>query len=293
VFSVREGRPRLNPFDGHGIVPGTMSGRALVKSLFVSGMIAIFASCSERTGEPVVWVGPPLDDTTGSGGAWAGEGNAPVPSGAGGRDPWGGLCAPCVSGRECGGRNDYCVALNEHERFCGRDCFQGGGCPTGYLCERVRSEGEPQCVPVTGNCRHIPLKATPTPSELREAALDVVNDVRARYGLRRLGLDLCLNVVAQESAEELAGTRDLRGKFERECAGNDHCECDWAGEAEGMVAAFDLRWEDVVERSIEEHLSESPNGRYVRTLLSPDFKRLGVGVVLSGDEGFSALAFGL
>jgi hypothetical protein len=27
--------------------------------------------------------------------------------------------------------------------------------------------------------------------------------------------------------------------------------------------------------------------------LSPDFKRLGVGVVLSGDEGFSALAFGL
>ena len=114
-----------------------------------------------------------------------------------------------------------------------------------------------------------------------------------RYGLGSLGLEICLNVVAQESAEELAATRDALGKFERECDGNGPCECDWAGEAESMVAAFDLRWEDVVELSIERHFSDSASGSYVRTLLSPEFGRLGVGVVLSGDEGFSALSCGV
>jgi hypothetical protein len=139
----------------------------------------------------------------------------------------------------------------------------------------------------------VALKATPTLSALREAALETVNDLRVRYGLSPLGLDICLNVVAQESAEELAATRDTLGKFERECGGAGPCECDWAGEAEGVVAAFDLRWEDVVELSIEQHFEDSPNGSYMRTLLSPELARLGVGVVLSGDEGFSALSFGL
>ncbi len=290
MFSVREPRQRLNPLGEHVILRGTMFGRAVVPFAFVSGFIAFSAACSERAGEPVVWVGPPLD---GAGGSPAGgDGNLPGAGGEG-QDPFGGLCSPCDSGRQCGDRDDYCVELTEHEFFCGRDCFEGDGCPRGYSCERVSEQGYTQCVPVTGNCRHVALKATPTKAALREAALDAVNDVRSRYGLPPLGLDICLNVVAQESAEELAGTRDLLGKFERECEDEEHCECDWAGQAEGMVAAFDLRWEDVVERSIDEHLMQAPNGGYVRTLLSPDFERLGVGVVLSGDEGFSALSFGL
>jgi hypothetical protein len=269
-----------------------MFGRAVVPFAFVSGFIAFSAACSERAGEPVVWVGPHLDGTPGAGGSSAGDGNGPGGSG-GVSDPWGGLCSPCDSGRECGDHDDYCVELSDHERFCGRDCFEGDGCPFGYSCERVSDQGDGQCLPVTGNCRHVALKATPTLSALREAALEAVNDVRMRYGLNRLGLDICLNVVAQESVEELAATRDTLGKFERECDGGGPCECDWAGEAEGVVAAFDLRWEDVVELSIEQHFSDSANGNYVRTLLSPEFERLGVGVILSGDEGYSALSFGL
>jgi hypothetical protein len=268
-----------------------MFGRAVVPLAFVSGFIAFSVSCSERAGEPVVWVGPPLDDS-GSGGSWAGEGSGAGGSGGNGADPWGGLCSPCDSGRECGDRDDYCVELSEHERFCARDCFEGEGCPFGYSCERVTEQGDTQCVPVTGNCRHVALKETPSSSALREGALEAVNDLRRRYGLRPLGLDICLNLVAQESVEELAATRETLAKFERECDGTESCECDWAGQAEGMVAAFDLRWEDVVEFSIEEHLSDSPNGNYVRTILSPEFERLGVGVLLSGDEGFSALSFG-
>lgn len=298
MFSVRERAGRLNRARGRGILPVTMCDRGWVPLVLVLGFIALFASCAERAGDPVVRAGPALDNPAGGGGA-PGDGAGGVPgeeAGAGGQsgndgDPWGGLCSPCRRGRECGGRSDRCVELDDEERVCAQHCSDDDDCPFGYSCERV-GFGSHQCLPVTGNCRHITLKRAPTTAKLREAALDAVNEVRRRYGLNPLGLDICLNLLAQASVEEFALRREAYVKFKRECGDGEHCECDWVGQAEARVAAFDLRWEDVVKLSIEEHRERSPRGSYLRTILTPEFTRLGVGVILSGDEGFSALSFG-
>ncbi len=240
-------------------------------------------------GEPAV----PIDAGTGVGGEGGAYSGVAGQSGADSSDPIGGLCTSCDSGSDCGGRDDDCLRTSDGEHFCGRDCGSRG-CPTGYECVDVNDSYDPQCVPLTGTCIHLSFKPAPPPlADIQLEALDFINQIRADHGLYPYELDACLSALAQESAEELARTGDYLGKFERECQGQTSCECGWAGESESSMGEYDLRYDDVIERPVLERLSDSPNGEFVQALLSADFRRIGVGIVISGDEGWSAFSYGL
>jgi hypothetical protein len=89
--------------------------------------------------------------------------------------------------------------------------------------------------------------------------------------------------IAQEAAAELAETGDSNGKFRRECEPiHPDCECGWESEIQGNAAGVGRSSEEVVEDSMR-YLLEV-DGTSSSVFLDPDNRRLGIGVVVSGDE---------
>jgi len=74
------------------------------------------------------------------------------PGGTGGL----GVCDPCTADAQCGGKDDYCVALgSEGDAFCLTDCGTDDDCDAEFSCEPIESvDGTvvKQCKPDTGMC---------------------------------------------------------------------------------------------------------------------------------------------
>lgn len=193
----------------------------------------------------------------------------------------GGLCAPCPVDGRCGDDNDACLQqLRSGETFCGRDCYENGdgNCPRGYACRDVRG-GDRQCVPLDGTCRtrEVGEPAPPLP-ELREYMLTDLNQLRADNGLAPLAADACLDEIAQRGALELAFEDQRASSFERDCG--------WRYETRRTLAAWSLDW-----RLAATALWRF-SGRERDAALSGDFSRLGIGILLSGDEAWIVLSYG-
>ncbi len=190
-----------------------------------------------------------------------------------------GLCGACPAEGRCGDDNDACLKqLETGETFCGRDCSENGGCPRGYACRDVRN-AERQCVPFDGTCSTRELGEPPPPlAELREYMLSDLNTVRAEAMRPSLAADACLDGIAQSGARELAFENEQTSSFERECG--------WRYETRGAVAAWSLDW-----RLAATALWRLP-GRGLEAALSDDFSRVGIGILLGGDEAWIVLSYG-
>ncbi len=64
------------------------------------------------------------------------------------------LCEPCAIDGDCGDSADKCVPVGQDGKFCGLACGDAGGCPAGYVCNTVTSNGAEvkQCQPDSGSC---------------------------------------------------------------------------------------------------------------------------------------------
>ncbi len=284
-----------------------MSSSARAPIPLLCGITALFCACGDRVGEPIVAASPELEGPAGTGASAGGPttGGGPAQqggaggaggtdAGSGGRpiDPYGGLCTSCSTNDDCGDQSDYCLEGPTNELFCGRDCDEWYGCPVGYECVSLGSVAEAQCVPQTETCIHLDFKPPPPePAALLVEAVDFINDLRADRGLYPLQPDDCLAMKAEQSAIELALTGDYFAKYERECANESSCECDWWGEFEIGTATYDLRYDDIFEQPILRSLEQDPND-FQGTLFSDQFTRIGYGMVLTGDEGFAAYSLG-
>ena len=88
--------------------------------------------------------------------------------------------------------------------------------------------------------------------------------------------------------------RDFLGKFESECEPLDpsQCECRWSAQSERNVVEFALTWEEALEESILDRALRDPDDSFVRHLTSAAHVRVGFGILLSGDEAWTAISFG-
>lgn len=189
-----------------------------------------------------------------------------------------GLCGECPGDGRCGDDSDACLKQMETgETFCGRDCAENGGCPRGYACRDVRN-GERQCVPFDGTCSTREVEPPPPLAELREYMLADLNDTREEAMRPPLAGDACLDEIAQEGARELAFKNEQTSSFESDCG--------WRYETRGAVAAFSLDW-----RFAATALWRRP-GRGLDAALSDDFSRVGIGILLAGDEAWIVLSYG-
>lgn len=57
-------------------------------------------------------------------------------------------CDPCTDDAQCGEPGDRCLDFPDGERFCGKSCGAGIGCPLGFTCNADRG----QCLPLSGAC---------------------------------------------------------------------------------------------------------------------------------------------
>jgi hypothetical protein len=67
----------------------------------------------------------------------------------------GALCATCTQDSECGGANDLCVTVVANGAdfsFCGVECVDNTGCPSGFTCFEAVVGSPKQCRPVTNSC---------------------------------------------------------------------------------------------------------------------------------------------
>jgi hypothetical protein len=243
------------------------------------------SGCGDVSGEPIYGAVPvPPPDTTL-------DPPITVPQFA---TPVGGLCTACADGDDCGGGDDYCVVNDlTGERFCARQCVDNGDCPGGYECAPLTNSDQRQCAPLSGGCAHVATKEIAPSIEVQRAyALDAVNQVRLDAGVAPLVSDECLTKLAQASCEELARTGVPRGLFGREC--NDaetECHCGWQSEQEVSIAGLGLEWRDAIDAPIDELVIAAPGGDFQAALLAIQFSRLGVGLVLSGDEAWTCFAY--
>lgn len=250
---------------------------APIALLWGSGLA--LAACGDRAGDPVVAL-QPLPSMNDAG--------APLESGPGG------LCAPCQNSEDCGGGRDRCLELgHSHEGSCGRHCDQQGDCPQGYECVSLGRDEPAQCIPERNECDHVVSHVSPDLATMRAVALEELNHVRAEILLPPLQPDACLDMVAQESAIELARTNDVLGKFERECEPFEPagCPCGWRAENELNVVEYSLTWQEAIENSINDRWRNS-NESFVRNISAPVHTRVGFGIVLSGDEAWTAISYG-
>ena len=58
------------------------------------------------------------------------------------------------------------------------------------------------------------------------------------------------------------------------------------------MVAYNLRIDEVFERPIDERLADAPGSDFAEALLSDQYTRIGLSIVVSGDEGWSAFAYG-
>ena len=207
--------------------------------------------------------------------------------------PVGGLCTACSDTGDCGGEGDFCI-VNESsgERFCARECADSADCPVGYDCAYVQNSSVRQCAPRTRGCGHIAYKEIAPAIEVQRAyAVDAMNDARASAGLSPLVEEACLSRLAQASCEELARTGVPRGLFARECDVAGACVCGWESEQEVSIAGLGLEWRDAIDEPISQLVVAAPGGDFQTAALAARFSRIGVGLVLSGDEAWACFAY--
>lgn len=92
-----------------------------------------------------------------------------------------GVCEPCTADVQCGGPDDYCVALgSEGDAFCMTDCATDDDCDADFSClpiESVDGTVIKQCTPDSGLC------GDPPDPECDDDALEE-NDSRAQAGAK-------------------------------------------------------------------------------------------------------------
>jgi len=248
-------------------------------------------ACGDRAGDPVVALGPISEPPSGHP-----DSGSPGAAGAGPSLDPGGLCAGCDSSDDCG-EGDLCLhppngAAGE-TWFCGRHCFDDHDCPDGYHCMDV-DHSDRQCIPENTDCRQVVSDLAEPLDVMRVEALLQLNELRAQAGLPEFTSSDCLHGLAQQSAEEYRRTNNALGVFERECEGlsPDRCECHWSAQAERNVVEFALTWQEAVEESILDRAFRDPDGAFVRHVTNPAHVNVGFGIVLSGDEAWTAISFG-
>lgn len=263
--------------------------------------LAVPLGCGERSGDPVVLL-PADDGQAGQAGAAAvppgtagtAAGTAPgQPQGNGGEPPVivgagpTGLCGSCDSSDECGDANDACVRHLD-ERFCGRDCDEQRGCPSGYACVELENSPLWQCVPENG-CP-TPSATTLSLADLRQYMLTRINNERAARDQPPLVASNCLDELAQQSALAFARTDEPLGKYVKECDPVwPNCACGWSAEAELTIARYGLDWTTAVERAVDTTRG-TQNERFTQAFLSLNVTDVGIGFWLSGDEAWIALS---
>ncbi|HEY6727140.1 MAG TPA: hypothetical protein VI197_24065 [Polyangiaceae bacterium] len=243
---------------------------------------AVIAKPAGSSGSVSVLPDPP----TGVGGA---DNERPDPDEGGpGTDDT--LCLPCASRVDCKGRDDLCLFIGGEPR-CGRACSGEHDCPSDYDCMRIGADpdDERQCVPEAGACRESPASL----GEMRAYVRAVLNDVRARRGLEPLRGSACLDEIGQDAVAELVLEGTVNTKFNRECANYiPYCDCDWRQESQAFVNLDSITWEDAVEHPFERAAQSDPDGAFFRNVVSDDWERVGIGVLLDDDYLRISLEFG-
>ena len=260
------------------------TSRPLVVLLLIAAGATVLGACDEQYADAVV------KEPVGSSGSVS---VIPDPTGAGGArpdppDPNTGppvtedtLCLPCSSHVDCEGRDDLCLFIGGEPR-CGRACAGEHDCPSDYDCERVSDDPDDQrqCIPEAASCRESPASI----GEVRAYVRDVVNEVRERRGLEPLRGSACLDDIGQEAVAELAIEGTVNTKFNRECANFiPYCDCDWSQESQAFVNLDSRTWEEAVEYPFERAAESDPDGSFFRNVVSDEWERVGVGVMLDYD----------
>jgi hypothetical protein len=256
-------------------------GRAALGALLCAWPLA----CGERAGDPIVRID--LADAGGSAGNGGQGGGTPMPGTGGADEPETqlgptGLCGACDQSDECGDGNDVCIR-HDGERFCGRDCEEGFGCPDDYHCVDLDNSQLRQCVPLT-TCPG-PVEPPPDLASVRAYLLSRINTERIAQNNTALEASSCLDVLAQGSAIEYAFTGAPLGKYIEECDPiRPNCECNWSAQAEVAVTHYGLDWLDSIERAFRDD-------RFARAFIEFDVTHVGIGFWISGDEAWIALSF--
>jgi hypothetical protein len=268
------------------------------------GCLAVLA-CGDRYGDPIVAVEAPTSqagvDAAGEGGTGGGTTNEGGTANEGGRGgatnepaagaagasetPVGptGLCGACSTSQTCSDANDACL-IQDGERFCGRDCDEGRGCPDGYVCVELENSPLLQCVPVNG-CR-VPAPTPPSLPDIREHLLARINAERLARDRSSLLPSSCLDGLAQESALDYARSDEPLGKFVKECDPIwPNCDCGWNAQAEVAVAVYGLDWASAIEHAL------GTDDRFINSFLDFAVTSVGIGFWISGDEAWIALSF--
>ena len=210
------------------------------------------------------------------------------------------LCEPCESDSDCGWWNDLCLTNDDTgQRFCGRDCLQGQGCPDGYACFVVNdADDSTQCAPVSGSCSEAAADAgsifgSASLAEMRAYVLDLLNQMRIYQGLPPFEADTCLDQLAQAATIELIDEGRYHTLFQRQCDWSDEpCECGWTDESQSIASWNELDWRQSINRAVFEMMAEDPSGATVGNILSPSFDRAGVGIVVGEYRIWQSVEFG-
>lgn len=265
----------------------TLPRLAFVSALALGAVTTLLAgACSDQYADPIV---APSD--SGSGGTFnpfgstygqGGAGDFPYdPDGNWGGDPYETLCHPCDSHADCGGRDDLCLFGHDEAR-CGKACFGERDCPRDYDCEAIPLGAGTswQCVPDNANCSDL----VPTLEQLRAYLLDVVNDTRDRRDLEALEIDDCLEGVGQAAVVEIETEGTFKTKFNRECAARiPDCDCGWREESQAFVSVADRTWREAANYPFDRAAEYDPDGNFFRNVVSTEWTRVGIGVLLDDD----------
>jgi hypothetical protein len=193
-----------------------------------------------------------------------------------------GLCGACDGSAECGDDNDVCIS-HDDDRFCGRDCEEGFGCPDDYTCVELSNSRLRQCVP-DDTCPE-PAEPPPTLESVRGYLLSLINAERSARGSAPFETSPCLDDLAQQSALEYAFTGVPLGTYANECDPIwPDCECNWNAQADVQVAHYGLSWLDAIDEAMRDD-------RFARAFLEFEVTRVGIGFWISGDEAWIALSF--
>ena len=220
--------------------------RWAIRALGLGVVMSVISACSEQYADAVV-----AEPSASSGGSVS---IVPGVTGAGG------------AGNEFG---------DDGEAHCGQACESERDCPSDYDCFRIGDDW--QCVPESGSCG-------PLRDEMRDYVRTVLNDLRERRGLPALRSSECLDEIGQQAVTELETEGTFNTKFNRECASFvPNCLCDWREESQAFVRVYDGSWQDAVRYPFERAAQSDPDGTFFRNVVSDEWERVGVGVLLDND----------
>lgn len=253
-----------------------------IGALVLSAAVGVFGACSEQYADAVV-----AEPGTSSGGSISLFPTFPGAGGVGNEfgdaDSWGledTLCLPCSASLNCGG-HDLCLNIDGEAR-CGQECESERDCPSDYDCVEISTGlGDAwQCVPESGSCR----ESRPSVDEMRAYVGTVLNELRERRGLPALRSSDCLDEIGQQAVAELETEGTFKTKFNRECANLvPNCDCDWREESQAFVSVEERTWQEAVRYPFDRAAQSDPDGSFFRNVVSDEWKRVGVGVLVDYD----------